>query len=321
MAKQDAGTDDTYRKLREGVLTFDHGKLAYTGPAWGFLMETGMDEDIVTLAVVADGSVSLYFSNGGGVIGAGQHEGPRRAGLALLASIAKYLDLVRPTKTFPLPRPGCTRFFILTKSGALTAEDREDDLGNGRAPLSGLFHEAHEVITQIRLVSPHGEESDDQVPDAFAQLAHAVAAGDVAQMRTLLAHGNDPNLCDDTGLTGLMVAAQSGQVDSLNLLLEAGSGIDTKDASGYTALMFACNAGETACAQTLIEQGAAVEECDNDGSTPVMFAAQHGHDDIVRLLLAAGADSTREGRHGLSAIGFAKQNGLKKTLKLLQEHK
>jgi GNAT superfamily N-acetyltransferase len=37
------------------------------------------------VVAIADGTVSLYHSSGGGVIGAGAHDGPRRAGQALLS--------------------------------------------------------------------------------------------------------------------------------------------------------------------------------------------------------------------------------------------
>jgi hypothetical protein len=101
------------------------------------------------VAGLGDGTVSLYFSNGGGIIGAGQHEGPRKACEALLAFAPEFIFSAKPTRAFPLP--GHTRFYFVSFDGVLTVEAKEEDLGNNRLPLSPLFHKAHEVITAARL--------------------------------------------------------------------------------------------------------------------------------------------------------------------------
>ncbi|HEY3380059.1 MAG TPA: hypothetical protein VGL77_21500 [Armatimonadota bacterium] len=116
-------------------------------------METGYQNAVVTLVTIADGTVSLYFSNGGGIIGIGQHEGPRKACAELLEFAPQFMDQAKPTTSFPLPPVGYTQFFFLTFDGSLTAESREDDLGNHRSPLSPLFYKAHEVIALARLAS------------------------------------------------------------------------------------------------------------------------------------------------------------------------
>ncbi len=40
---------------------------------WATLMEMKISGNVVSLAAVAEGTTSLYFSNGGGIIGAGEH--------------------------------------------------------------------------------------------------------------------------------------------------------------------------------------------------------------------------------------------------------
>ena len=47
-------------------------------------METGYDAVTVTLFALSDGTTSLYFSNGGGVIGGQGYEAVRRANEAFL---------------------------------------------------------------------------------------------------------------------------------------------------------------------------------------------------------------------------------------------
>lgn len=150
-------TSDAYQGLRRQVLTLDPASIGLTetgsNQVWGLLMETGYPEAVATLVTLGDGTVSLYFSNGGGMTGAGQHEGPRKASQALLAAAPSFLAQAQPTDDYPLPGKGRTRFYFLTYGGILTVEAAEDDLGYDRHPLSPLFHKAHEVITEATRVN------------------------------------------------------------------------------------------------------------------------------------------------------------------------
>ena len=133
------------------TLEVSAGSLAIQDEVFGVVMETGYPEAIVTLVSFADGTASLYFGNGGGVVGSGQHAGPAAASrsLVLLAARSKQ-GLVAATST-PLPRVGCTHY-VLTQRGAVTTEAKEEDLGEHRHALSPLFYAAQDVITEIRKV-------------------------------------------------------------------------------------------------------------------------------------------------------------------------
>jgi len=150
-------TGGVYLDLRQQVLSLDPAKIGLTATSanavWGVLMETGYKGAVATLVALGDGTLSLYFSNGGGIIGVGQHEGPRKASQALLAFAPRFIEHASPTTVFPLPTEGQTRFYFLCFDGARTAEAKEEDLGNNNLPLSPLFHKAHEVITAARLVA------------------------------------------------------------------------------------------------------------------------------------------------------------------------
>jgi hypothetical protein len=162
-------TADIYRDLRQQVFAIDPGKIglapAGSNKVWGVLMETGYPKAVATLVTIADGTVSLYFSNGGGIIGVGQHEGPRKACKEFLSFSQKFFEQAAPTKTFPLPKQGNTRFYFLTFNGIRTVEFKEDDLGNNRLPLSPLFHKAHAVITQARIVDEKRRVEQPAPPD------------------------------------------------------------------------------------------------------------------------------------------------------------
>ncbi|MCC6633205.1 MAG: hypothetical protein IT482_14165 [Gammaproteobacteria bacterium] len=141
-----------YLDLRNKALGTTAQSIGAKEPVYGVLMETGYPEAAITLVAMADGSASLYFSTGGGMIGAGQHTEPAAAARSLIAFAAYHLSKLQPTVDKPLPVPGRVRFYVLTTSGLLTAEASESDLGNNRHALSPLFYSAQDLISEMRKV-------------------------------------------------------------------------------------------------------------------------------------------------------------------------
>ncbi len=119
---------------------------------WGVLMEIGYPEAVVSLVSLADGTTSLYFSNGGGMIGGGEHPAVAQASKALVATAEQYFAHMAVTTTFPLPATGRVKFYILTFSGAFTAESVESELSKANHNLFPLYAHGQEVITQFRLM-------------------------------------------------------------------------------------------------------------------------------------------------------------------------
>ena len=144
---------DIYTGLRDQALRWKPD--GAPPAAYGLLMETGSQDGVVTLVASSDPSVSLYFSNGGGIIGTGEHEDVAIAVRALIEALADNVALlrrervVRLTTSFPLPQKKRTVFYLLTPDGVMTAEAKEDDLGNNRHALSGLFHSVHGLIALV----------------------------------------------------------------------------------------------------------------------------------------------------------------------------
>ena len=153
----DTSPNGVYSGLRTQALTTNRTEVGIppaTGAlAWGTLMETGYDGVTVTLFALSDGTTSLYFSNGGGVIGGQAHEAVLRANEAFLNQATHSLQRLERCETYPIPKPAHTVFYVLTDSGILTGGALENDLGYGRHVLSPLFHAGHEVISQLRLIS------------------------------------------------------------------------------------------------------------------------------------------------------------------------
>lgn len=143
-----------YQVLRDRLFGLTQGDIGIQGDdksgAWGVVMETGYPRAVVTLVALADGSASLYFSSGGGIIGAGENDGPRDVAQLLTKQAAPFATNCERVTQFPLPADGVTKFYILTFDGVMSAETLEDDLGNNRHVLSPLFHGAHALISEIR---------------------------------------------------------------------------------------------------------------------------------------------------------------------------
>ena len=149
---------EVYRELRGRALGM-RPEEAGAAPAggenqpYGVLMETGYPNGVATLVAFASGDASLYFSTGGGIIGGIGHESVRIASQHLIESANPFLPEMEKTTAFPLPEAGRVRFYVLTLDGAFTAEAAPDDLSEERHALSPLFFAAHQVITELRLVT------------------------------------------------------------------------------------------------------------------------------------------------------------------------
>jgi hypothetical protein len=158
---------ENYVLLRDMVFTMRPEAIGIIAPhkpedIWGVVMEQAYPEALVTLVALADGSVSLYFSNGGGIIGMGSHARPQRAAQALLAAAPEFRQHCQPTTKYPLPQKNHVHFYLFTHHATLTAEAREQDLLRDHNPLSPLFHKAHELITEIRLIDEKQEGKHEE---------------------------------------------------------------------------------------------------------------------------------------------------------------
>ena len=145
-----------YRRLRQQVLDLDPADIGLSaadgGPrVWAALMELGLPEAVVTLVSVGDGATSLYFSNGGGVIGGGETPAVAAATLQFLAAAEGLLPELAPSDEFPLPAPGQVLFYALPHDGAYAAGAAEEELQSRQHPLMSLYAMGQNVITQLRL--------------------------------------------------------------------------------------------------------------------------------------------------------------------------
>jgi hypothetical protein len=147
------------RDLREQAFTIAPADVGITPEAghqrvWAIVMETGYPEAVASLVAIADGTTSLYFSNGGGIIGAGQHDAVRRVVARFIDLVDQNADALPTVDVHPLPDVGRVRFYARTFKGLRAFEASGIELGEQRHPLAPLFHGTHEVIAAIREASP-----------------------------------------------------------------------------------------------------------------------------------------------------------------------
>ncbi|MDP6633698.1 MAG: ribosomal protein L7/L12 [Phycisphaerae bacterium] len=149
---------EVYTRLRNQALQLEPGAIGLSNTdqsdVIAVLMETGYPEAVATLVAIADGAASLYFSNGGGIVGAGEYEPVRQASKTFIKFSQGFVTQAALTEAFPLPQKGNVRVYLVTGGGVYTFKASEDDLGGGRHACSALFHKGHELIAAIRKHTP-----------------------------------------------------------------------------------------------------------------------------------------------------------------------
>lgn len=153
--KRKSDPAEVIREMRERVFTVAPSEVGVSPGAghervWAVLMEIGYPKAVASLVAIADGTTSLYFSNGGGVIGAGEHQPVREASRRLIALVNESAGALAPTAEHPLPAVGRVRVYARTFDGLLAADADERELGENRHALSPLFHAGHAVIAAVR---------------------------------------------------------------------------------------------------------------------------------------------------------------------------
>jgi hypothetical protein len=112
---------------------------------WGVLMEIGYPQAVVTLVSLADGTTSLYFSNGGKRIDGGQHARVSQASKSFVTITENYYAQMTLTETFPLPTIGRVKFYVLTYSGIYTIDVDEYEIAYRNHELSRMFYYGQHV--------------------------------------------------------------------------------------------------------------------------------------------------------------------------------
>jgi hypothetical protein len=127
---------------------------ALANRAPGVVIDMGFAEGTATLVGLGDGTGSMYFSGGGGVIGGHAHAPARAAAIALTDTLGRRHDLLRAGPPAEPPIAGRWRFYLLSSTGpAMSEEVDEAALESPSHPLHNSFVAAHALITELRQLS------------------------------------------------------------------------------------------------------------------------------------------------------------------------
>ena len=137
---------------------------------WGVMMELGYPELVISLVVLADGSCSVYLSDGGGAVGCGLYSEVRQVAASMLRVAQRMLSHCQPTFIYPLATDARVRFYLLTGAGVLTTESSRHEMDEGASEMAEVYYAGHSVIGMIELLGA-GIDLVDEVRMAQAELA------------------------------------------------------------------------------------------------------------------------------------------------------
>ena len=128
----------------------------------------------------------------------------------------------------------------------------------------------------------HGLVWSSNVPDLIKE----VRAGNLEQVKEILAAEKDANATDAEGNSSLHVAASLGFTDIARVLIDAGADVNAQNTQGRTPIHLASGAGHLNIVLLLGASGADVNLVDNAGSRPMLLALEGRHLKIAEVLSA-----------------------------------
>jgi len=128
---------DVYQGLRAMAMGVTPEQLGIEGEVpdgtlLGAIFEVGFETGTATLVALVDGTTSLYFNTGGGIIGAGVHDTVRAASQAFMAAVFKASQQFFPGEPPALPVEDESTIIVVAQGGCFYATER--DACPGRQP-------------------------------------------------------------------------------------------------------------------------------------------------------------------------------------------
>ena len=147
--------DHSYEALREQAFSLPV-QAQQDSLVYGIVMDWHMGEGTITLVAFASGEASVYFSSGGGILGA-QMQGSTQVTLQrYLAEAAQAYASARPTNQTGLPAAYTVQFYFLSKAGLRCRVAPMQYLEDRSSPLLPLFEQANELLVALRAMQEEG---------------------------------------------------------------------------------------------------------------------------------------------------------------------
>ncbi|CAG8191828.1 unnamed protein product [Penicillium salamii] len=126
---------------------------------------------------------------------------------------------------------------------------------------------------------------------------------------------------DDLGMTKLHHAVQAGDLGLVESLIQSGASVNIRDKNGQTPLHYAVERGFIECMEVLVNHDANLHIMDNSGFSPFLWAVVAGQEGATTELLFMDADANSFSADGKSALAWAASLGWSSTAKILVEHR
>lgn len=160
-------------------------------------------------------------------------------------------------------------------------------------------------LDQVRQLVAQGSDLDAPTRDGATALLWATARADSEMMRVLIEAGASVDRPNRYGVTPLLQAARAGDADLVEQLLAAGARVDRAHPLGQTPLIAAAHTGVVASVTALLKRGADVNAADTaQQQTALMWAAAEGHLEVVDRLLDAGAKPNAQAHAATLPVRF-----------------
>lgn len=160
-------------------------KSADLGPAalrasglYGVMIDTGLEDAVVSLVALSDGSVSLYVTDGSGCIGCGAHPDVRLAVTELLRAADLALPQAVAAPDQKSPPANSLRCFLLTIRGVHSLQATLEAANRNDSPLGALYFAGlHLLQTVERVGAGHSLQTEIDIALRGRTAAHKPTHG------------------------------------------------------------------------------------------------------------------------------------------------
>jgi hypothetical protein len=114
-----------------------------------YFIRSNNEAAIISLIASITGDSSMYYSNGGGVIGGYGQEKTRTPAINLVSSAADYTSFMQEATFYPLPQEDQVTFYFITRNNGYAYVDTIENLRQDSSPFYQFYNEAHELISGL----------------------------------------------------------------------------------------------------------------------------------------------------------------------------
>jgi ankyrin repeat protein/beta-lactamase regulating signal transducer with metallopeptidase domain/Tol biopolymer transport system component len=234
---------------------------------------------------------------------------PVRLGMAVNASLDGNPDI---------SKDGATLYFSSRRPGGVGGSDiwqatlgKSTPESRAQAQLAASLHEAVKAgdIKQVRLLLAKGANVNAKDGMGYAPLYFAIRNNDPGMVEVLVTKGADVSLTAERNYSLLHFAVWYGDLDTVRLLVDHGAKPNIKDQSGWTALRHAAVRGKRELVEFFVNKGVDL--------SALQVAVCVGDMARVRTLVEQGANVDAQDELGWTPLYWATCLGRTEVAKLL----